>query len=286
MTCPCLARSQLGAVGTGVAIQGVRHVGQKSSVRASGKCGTSGIDAEMGYIRRVGELTSLGASLQAGMTGLYMKLRLHRGGQKFAAPILLAPTVRWRMLAFLAIVPPLLGYCADRFAIEPLLRRRNRRKELESRRKVSEQVRSAKQEAERTQEMLRTQAEKKRKREEEAGGLVIVKAVLGVIHNRRFPDEYHVGAEHGEQEPPNTEEGEEGLPEPYIDITVPLQVLVDSHELSLQEGTHLSQIVGSCDAAPGQEKTLLIRYRHQGKLHECSVGGEGPLELPQARHRI
>jgi len=284
---------KMGALGTGVSAQCVRQVGTGRTVRMSGKAGTMGVEAEVGGMQRIGELTSLGASLQSGLVGIYAKLKLTRGGQRFVLPVLLSPVFRLRTTLAAAIVPPLIGYAANEFVLLPLLERRRRRADLEARKRRAEEIRKAKDDARSTQAMLRPQSERKLKAEErDQHGLVIETAVYGVLSESGFPSDgleetCRSGKEDGVEKASDNTDAELLLPEPYIGVTVPLQVLVESHQVTLERDTALPDILGFCDPAPGsRNKRLRVRYRHEGRRHEVEAGeGEG-LRIPDLRHRV
>lgn len=263
---------KLGALGTGISAQCVRQLGD-SSLKLSGKFGTIGVDAEVGATKRVSELTSIGASMQAGLAGIFAKLRMSRGGQRFVVPILLAPVFRLRIAFAAAILPPLASYALNKLVLQPVIRKQRERKEIAMRKKRASTVRKAKEDANSTQAMLRVQSERKRKAESQAeDGLLIERALYGDLPQASFHN-----TDHETEDRTEFDETTEALPLPHLDVTIPLQMLVEKHQIQIEKDTVFADILGFCDPSPeSDKKKLRVQYRYKNAVYECEVlDGEG-----------
>lgn len=78
---------------------------------------------------------------------------------------------------------------------------------------------------------------------------------------------------------------------PVIDVTMPLQCLVERHSLVLPGGSRLSKsdLPGFYNPTPldtDVELSLYVLYEFKGMLHEVIVGDTEPLSLPLRRHLV
>lgn len=97
-------------------------------------------------------------------------------------------------------------------------------------------------------------------------GLIIMNARYGNLH-----DELEAKA------------GDHDRLEPYIDVTVPLQNLVQRSELHLQAYTK-SKLEGFYDPCPTEEKSLEICYSFKGKVHRVEIEDFEPVKIPFREH--
>ena len=73
-----------------------------------------------------------------------------------------------------------------------------------------------------------------------------------------------------------------------VDVTVPVQSLVESGRLTFFEGSKadLAGFYDPCALLHDEQKHLLIRYSYQNSVHQVLLpDGEG-LKLPKTAHRI
>lgn len=70
----------------------------------------------------------------------------------------------------------------------------------------------------------------------------------------------------------------------FIDVTIPLQSLVNSHQLRIAEGYSKSQLVGFYDPCYGEEKQLQVIYQFSGIVHTVLVKDKEVINLPQRSH--
>lgn len=94
------------------------------------------------------------------------------------------------------------------------------------------------------------------------GGLVILSAMYGVLVQTQPAQPRSV-----EQE--------------ILDVTVPLQCLVRNSRLELHDTSKVN-ISGFYDPAPGEDKSLLIRYLFQDKEHQIIIDDMQAIQLPKS----
>jgi hypothetical protein len=158
------------------------------SLKVTGRIGTSGVDAELGLARKFSPTSSLYAgsavSLQGGTA---FKVRYSRAGQVFEFPILLTGDCRdWEVLAAASIVPPLASFLLMRYVVGPLKRWQRRRADKAARSEHAEQLRREANRAAAERALLQPVARRKAAAEAVAGGLVVLEAVYGLLHEYRL----------------------------------------------------------------------------------------------------
>ena len=73
-----------------------------------------------------------------------------------------------------------------------------------------------------------------------------------------------------------------------IDVTVPVQCLVESGRLTFFDGSKadLAGFYDPCALLHDEQKHLLVRYYYQNTLHQVLVPDEEAHKLPKTAHRI
>lgn len=99
--------------------------------------------------------------------------------------------------------------------------------------------------------------------ERSRGGLVILSATYGALVQGG-----------GSPAQPNVDQE-------ILDVTVPVQCLVRDSRLDLHETTKVN-IPGFYDPAPGEDKTLLIRYLFQNREHQVIIQDNEAIQLPKS----
>ncbi|ORY33643.1 hypothetical protein LY90DRAFT_511997 [Neocallimastix californiae] len=75
------------------------------------------------------------------------------------------------------------------------------------------------------------------------------------------------------------------LPKEIINVTIPLQNMINKSQLHLG-GYSKSSLIGFYDPCFGKEKTLRVVYSFQNKIHLVEVGEKIPLFAPLNDHLI
>jgi DnaJ family protein C protein 11 len=185
----------------------------------------------------------------------------------YAVPIQCADMVSWDVALLATLLPIATYYCLEQLVISPYLRQEEERERIEARHRNRGAIRRARQEAVTQQGLMRETVHRRIESEERVSGLVIVQALYGQL----------VAS--------NLEAQDDDLPL-ATDVTSPLQCLVKDHKLELPTGQTKVGLLGFYDPCPGEPKSLRVRYRFQGNLHEVTVDDEGQLRCPVSRHML
>ncbi|KAK7406253.1 hypothetical protein VNO78_07876 [Psophocarpus tetragonolobus] len=238
-----------------------------------GRVGSSSLEIEVGGGRKLSKFSSVRWLYIIGIRGISWKFELYRGGQKLIIPILLTRHLNPVFATGAFVIPASLYFVLKKFFIKPYYLKRNKQKALEEEEKNSAQVKEARAAAEKAQKLQENVANRKRNRQLETGGLVIMRALYGnqiILNNLKSSSETSLESTSD-----------------VVDVTIPLNFLVnDSGQLKLHEGVKKSGIMGFCDPCPGKPKELYVEYAYSGNQYKVWVGDYEELQIPQGRHRI
>lgn len=238
-----------------------------------GRVGSSSLEVEVGGGRKLSKFSSVRWLYIIGIQGISWKFELYRGGQKLIIPILLTRHLNPVFATGAFVVPASLYFVLKKFLIKPYYLRRKKQKALEEEEESSSKVKEARAAAEKAQKLQQNVANRKRNRQLETGGLVIMRALYGnqiILSNLKSSS--------GTSFESTSE---------VIDVTIPLNFLVnDSGQLKLHEGVKKSGIMGFCDPCPGKPKELYVEYVYAGNQYKVWVGDYEELQIPKGSHRI
>ncbi|XP_042009383.1 chaperone protein dnaJ 13-like [Salvia splendens] len=264
---------KIGTSSFGATANFTRFFSSKSHGRIAGTVGSDALALEIGGGRKISKFSTIRMLYSIGVQGLIWKFELHRGGQKLVIPILLSHHLNPVFATGAFVVPISLYFTLKNFVFKPYYIRWEKQKSLENLEKTKNQVEESIAAAMKAQQLLQNVANRKKIKQEELGGLVVVQALYGsqkALLNRHRSDETG-----------------DGVPSQIIDITVPLNFLVtDSGKLKLHEGVKKSGIMGSCDPCPGEPKQLYVKYTYDANIHEVTVGDYDELLIPQESHKV
>lgn len=121
------------------------------------------------------------------------------------------------------------------------------------------------------------------RREQAKGGIIIKRALYGDL---RLKEDRLVELSSGKQ---SIEESD--LQGPFIEVTKPVQFLVEQHTILINGGGQTSKgdLQGFYNPAPLDtelELELYVLYLFKGKLHEVIVGDREMLSLPRRAHAV
>ena len=71
----------------------------------------------------------------------------------------------------------------------------------------------------------------------------------------------------------------DGMPPSVIDVTYALQYLVSDSRLELFSGVSKAGLMGFCDVAPNQKKTLRIQYLYRNRAYRA----QGAISIRRVR---
>lgn len=247
-----------------VAISKTKHVSKKSTLRFAAKVGTEGFGVEAGVLRRVSKFTKLGVSVDLGTQGVTLSFCFQRAGQKYSIPILVSPEPSMLSIFGAILCPIFLITFTKMLFINPAEEKKEKRKKEERKRQNATAILEAKKVAEGDVRLMTATVLRKRTIEETRGGLVVVEARYGKL-----------------DEPENSDPD---YP-PSIDVTIPLQYLVEDSQLILHDGPKTG-LLGFYDPRIDEPKELIIRYLFKRKLHQAIISDNEPLQAPLRSHLL
>ncbi|KAF2069846.1 hypothetical protein CYY_008836 [Polysphondylium violaceum] len=151
--------------------------------------------------------------------------------------------------------------------INPIVKLKENKRIQERKEKFASACLEARRKAEIDIKLMKSTVDKKVLQEKAKNGLVIQEALYGKLNDKAVS-----GADNLE------------FP-PYINVTVPLQYLVDDSKLMLHSNKK-SDLLGFWDPRIGEEKQLKVTYFFQNKLHIVVVNDNDQLMIPLRSHLI
>eukprot|EP00095_Tigriopus_kingsejongensis_P005439 maker-scaffold224_size251237-snap-gene-0.18 protein:Tk05439 transcript:maker-scaffold224_size251237-snap-gene-0.18-mRNA-1 annotation:"-like protein subfamily c member 11" len=225
-------------------------------VRGNIKFGTFGGILEYGVEKKVTSHSTLGATMVIGIpVGITLRIKLTRAQQTYLFPIQLSDEILMQPLFYGTITPLIAWFTFKKLVLDPFEARKKRKEREDQARANRLRVAESRREAEVSVDLMRERFNRIRAEEESKNGLVILLALYGKIS--------------------------------VIDVTVPVQCLVEEHSrLALYEGNKYD-LGGFYDPCPLEEdKSLLVRYLYQGQVHQVVICDQDPVRLPKNAHRL
>ncbi|XP_065349572.1 dnaJ homolog subfamily C member 11 [Cloeon dipterum] len=266
------------------------HKLKDGKIRVGVRGGTFGIQVEYGAEKKVSQYSTVSATMTVGIpTGVSLKMRVVRASYTFSFPIRLSEEVV-PAAVFYGTVLPVLGWLVVKgLIIDPYLAREKRAEKEKQRQANQTRIAQKRREAESSINLMQQTYARICSDEEKKNGLLIIIAVYGVASNI---DSFSIPAgssssSSGNVSPvamPASQNRE--IPEDCIDVTIPLQCLVQQDsKLYLVEGSK-NELPGFYDPCIGEDKKLLIQYKFRGKLHETILEDSEALTIPRQGHRL
>nr|CAB3238828.1 dnaJ homolog subfamily C member 11 [Phallusia mammillata] len=237
---------------------------EKANFKLAVKAGTFGCMVEYGGQHQLSDHSIVSAHVNIGVPlGVSVKLKLNRVSQTYVVPIILSDDMNW-IAAFYGTILPIAAYAAlQTLVIRPYLKRKKERESEENEQSRQSETLKKKREAEETVKMMKQSTERKVQAEERKLGLIITEAVYG----RLVADNSSLATR-------------------VVDVTVPLQNLVENSNLQLPVGITKSGLPGFYDPCPGSDKKLKIVYKFRGGLHQVVVNDHESVRIPLKSHAI
>jgi len=221
----------------------------------------SGPTMSVGGTRTISKESKVGVSVSLQGNGIYFIMSYHRMGQKFSLPILVTEEVSIKNAIGSLLIPSFIILLVKFLIVEPNKKRTKQKKLEQIQKENKEKIEHAKKSAVAAIKLMTHSATRKQAHEETRKGLIIVQAWYGNLLKE---------AEGDAQDEKST----------IIDVTIPLQYLVEDSQLHL-EPTPKANLLGFYDPCPGEDKQLYIRYLFQDKLHQVTVQDWEALGIPK-----
>lgn len=261
-------------------------VTQKGRVMTSLTCSTYDfVDVHVGVDCVLSEYSRISAEMGASwLQGLSLRLGFHRGNQSYIFPLKLSEV--WNPAACgYGLAVPLLSYGIVRSLVyEPWALAQLKKVQDIRRERLRDELRRLRSEAMATQSLMQHTFTRTVRNERSVNGLVIVRALYGRLSpvNPAVPLQCDIGG-------------------PLcIDVTVPMQVFVENHQLRLPPGRWADQQgfydpcaglgrasnVSRSGGGGGVLRELYVAYLFNGLPHEVVTEDRRGLAIPMPKHRV
>ncbi|KAH9849605.1 DnaJ-domain-containing protein [Lenzites betulinus] len=209
-----------------------------------------------------GDSAAVGANVSANVEGVTLRVDATYFGQTLSLPIILSREQNDGVAFWTAVLPSTAMTLIYYFRIRP--RRRVQRTQFfnEARRQLREEKSDLLRQWKETVSLLQDTAQRHLRGEEACDGLVVLEARYG---------------------PSEQDEGTDGL---EVDVTVPVQALVNASQLYIPGKRSKAGIPGFYDPVAGVPKTLRVRYRFRGRAHYAEIPDHLPVVLPLKDHLV
>ncbi|KAF9916096.1 hypothetical protein BX616_004629 [Lobosporangium transversale] len=254
---------QTGLMQSHISVDHTWTLDRSTKVRVGGNVSTTaGIHASIGGDRKVTQHVKVGLALEVSLSGIVIfNIKVKRLGQSLTVPIILAGEFNPKIAFWAAVLPICAITALDTGYVKPKRKKERAQKIAELRHIHADFIAKQKKEAEEAIELLRESTARKMLQEQEKDGLVIVQAHYGNLDAAP----------------------ELGL---VVDVTIPVQALVNNSQLIMPAGHSKSHILGFYDPCLGEKKQLKIRYEFQRRMHEVVVTDLASVAAPVRSHLL
>ncbi|GFZ49378.1 hypothetical protein JCM24511_07498 [Saitozyma sp. JCM 24511] len=252
----------------------------------------SGINAFVDGEGKVTASARVGCVVQADLGGgVTMRWRFSRLGQSISVPILLSHNLNPYVVLCSTVIPAASYAALYHLYLLPRKRRRIAERVRELRHEHADYIAQKRAEAHEAILLLERPTAQRVAAEREKDGLIIISAHYGratnfsdrgirlgcgvgtgVNENGRIPVPLSHPAEHGEESHPEEEEV-------VVDVTVPVQALVQDSRLYIPGGR-------AKDPCIGENKKLRVRYLFRNRMHQVTVDDIAALRAPLKAHAL
>ncbi|KAI0646506.1 DnaJ-domain-containing protein [Trametes meyenii] len=209
-----------------------------------------------------GDNAAVGANVSANVDGVTLRVDATYFGQTLSLPIILSREHNDSLAFWTAVLPSATMALIYYLKIRP--RRRIQRIQFfnDARRQLREEKSDLLRQWHETISLLQDTARRHVRAEEACDGLVVLEAQYG---------------------PSEQDEGTAGL---EVDVTVPVQALVNTSQLYIPGKRSKAALPGFYDPVSGVPKTLRVRYKFRGRMHYAEISDFMPVVLPLKDHLV
>ncbi|KAM5532138.1 hypothetical protein V8D89_014163 [Ganoderma adspersum] len=206
--------------------------------------------------------SSMGANVSVNHDGVVLRIDAMYHGQTLSLPIILSHEHNENLGFWTAILPSTALALLYYFRLRPRRRIQRVMYLQQARRQLQEEKSELLRQRQETISLLQDTAIRHTRAEEACDGLVILDARYG---------------------PSEQDEGTEGLD---VDVTIPMQALVNSGQLYIPGKRSKAGIPGFYDPVAGVPKALRVRYKFRGHMHYAEIPDYMPVVIPLKDHFV
>jgi len=236
----------------------------------------SGSNIDVSIDKKVTKFSRVGFGLNcSSVIGLSVQLKYHRLGQTITIPIIISHDLTINVLFWGSIIPLSAAYLIDQYILKPYYKNDLQKKINIIKTANSDILAQRKKEAEDSIKLMADTIQNKIEIEKQNNGLIIIEALYG---NAKLLKKIKklLYKQSNSNKP---------LPNEIIDVTIPIQAMVNKSQLHLGSYSK-SSLIGFYDPCFGKEKVLRVVYAFQGRIHLIEVGENIPLFAPLRDHIV
>lgn len=238
------------------------HKFEDSKLKGSLKLGTFGAAAEYGCEKKISQHSVLGASVSVGVpSGVMLKIKLNRANQTYMLPIMFSEEIIPSAVFYGTMLPIVGWFVLKVYVIDPYHKRQKERETERAQELYATKLAEKKKEATAAVSLMQETYNRIKLQEESKNGLVIIKAMYGVLSEINETD---------------TESNNDSK---VIDVTIPLQCLVKNSRLTLP-AVSKCDLPGFYDPCLGEDKCLLVNYSFRNVVHSVTINDKELLKIP------
>lgn len=269
------------------------------------RVGTFGALIEYGIERRISPHSNLGATMVVGIPfGVTLRIKFTRASQTYTFPIHLADEILMQPIFYGTVAPLLTWFTVQKLIIDPYARRKKEAEKEKLKEANLLRVAERRKEAMASMELMLERYSRIRFEEASRNGLIILAAVYGklvddVTGNALIDLDEVLSPRMKFNNELKTESGDNveaekfvplnfsGQPE-MVDVTVPVQCLVESGRLTFFDGSKadIAGFYDPCALLHDEQKHLLVRYSYQNAIHQVLLPDEDAIKMPKTAHRM
>ncbi|EGG21624.1 DNAJ heat shock N-terminal domain-containing protein [Cavenderia fasciculata] len=215
--------------------------------------------------RRLSKVLDIDFSMKVTKSKFLYVIGIRHKFQSFEIPFPIFTQVSYKHSLLFFTVPSVILSLFKLCVLNPIQKSKDKKNLEEKKEKYIHEMEKEKQRSSIDIQLMKPSVEKKIATEQSKNGLIIQEAWYGVLDDRGRPTDQHPD-----------------FPS-YIDVTIPLQYLVEDSKLELHANKK-SDLLGFWDPRIGEFKRLKVTYFFQGKLHQVVIGDEEYMRLPLRSH--
>ncbi|KAJ2000038.1 hypothetical protein H4R26_004800 [Coemansia thaxteri] len=260
---------------------GVAGPGQPS-LRALGD-----IAASIDMVGEIDNWTKVGWKVDFGLaSGVTATVYLQRFQNKVSIPVLLTPMLDSETVLYAATVPVAAAFALHYCVLKPRRRRLIQQQLNDLREEQRYQLAQLQRQAEETVRLMADSVERARSLARAANGLLIELALYGDLPfdiAAQNSNGLYAAADSASASRAALSASDQPR---ACDVTLPLHALVAGDQLVIAASGSKRFLPGFFDPAFGSPKSLFVRYRFRGRLHEAIVHDGQALAIPMREHCI
>ncbi|KAL4221592.1 DnaJ (Hsp40) [Mactra antiquata] len=223
-----------------------------------------GVIVKYGIQKKITDFSHLGATINVGYpSGVQLQIKSTRGHHVFTIPINLSEELVPSAVLYGTFIPLVTYFAVKKLIVDPYILNRKEKNLEKKRQEHKEKLSEKRRQAEALLELMKETIDRIIANEENRNGLIIISALYGKLSSQQETITQN---------------------EDCIDVTLPIQALVDDSTLITPDNTTKCDIPGIYDPCVGEDKRLYIKYKFRRRIHHTVVKDLERIRIPQQKH--